>query len=137
MDIPGGYDILCLCNTTFVSTRALFSTVTVLWVILILIMKCYYRLQDLELASDVKYSTLISAISSALVTTERQGALRKRVVFSKKKTAFGIGQCKLKEVSFTTLNLDIKSIRCVHYFLSYIFSLTPTFYSEFQAVITP
>jgi hypothetical protein len=83
--ISGGDDILGLCNTMFLSTRALFSTVTVLWVFLILVMKWYYMLHDLEqLASDVKYSTLFSAISSALFTTERQGALRKRVAFPKK-----------------------------------------------------
>ena len=85
VDITGGDDILGLCNTTFVSTRALFTTVIVLWVILILVMQWHYKLHDLEkLASDVKYSPLISANSSALFRTERQGALRKRVVISKK-----------------------------------------------------
>jgi hypothetical protein len=84
VDIPVGDNILGLCNKMFVSTRALFSTVTVLRVFLILVMKLYYMLHDLELASDVIYSTLISAISCALFITKRQDALRKRVAFSKK-----------------------------------------------------
>lgn len=80
-------------------------------------MRQYYTLRDLEQLA----TRLISALPSALFTTERRGVLRQRVRL--RELALNTGHCKVQAVAFIKLNVNVKFIRisCSVFILSHIF----------------